>query len=93
MESLPMLDSNEMQETEFFKDFTAEEFFSLYMRILITLCNASSDKKHFRRTIKKIISFQTETTKINLMEFYGKRAERQVVTCLTESVELYRFKK
>ena len=88
-----MLDSDEMQETEFFKDFTAEEFFSLYMRILITLSNASSDKKHFRGTIKKIISFQTETTKINLMEFYGKRTERQVVTCLTESVELYRFKK
>ena len=50
-------------------------------------------KNIFVELLKKIISFQTETTKINLMEFYGKRAERQVVTCLTESVELYRFKK
>ena len=58
-----MLDSNEMQETEFFKDFTAEEFFSLYMRILITLCNASSDKNIFVELLKKLLVFKLKLRK------------------------------
>jgi len=80
-------------EVEYFKDFTDIEFFTKYMELLIMLCNASSDKKYFRKTVKKIISLQTEVTKQNLMNFYYKETERQVVNCLTNSVELYRFKK
>lgn len=80
-------------ENEFFKDFTAVEFLNNYIEILIMLCNASQDKQNFRKTIKKIISFQTDTTKINLMDFYSKQTERQLVNCLTRSVELYRYKK
>ena len=93
IETIEVLKQTMLDENEFFKDFTAIEFFTKYMEILIMLCNASPDKKHFRKTIKKIVSIQTNVTKQNLIDFYGKQTERQVVNCLSMSIELYRFKK
>jgi hypothetical protein len=81
----------ELNEKEFFDDFTFEEFFNKYIKLLIVLCNASSDKKNFRKTVKNIIKFQTESTKQNLKDTYKKDTERQVVDCVTRSIELYRI--
>lgn len=85
--------TKELNEKEFFDDFTFEEFFNVYVKLLIVLCNASPDKKHFRKTVKNIIKFQTEFTKQNLKDTYKKDTERQIVDCITRSIELYRIKK